>query len=395
MNLIWNIGRAFTSTSRGVIEDAAIVIGDGSIEWVGPRRDLPPELSRVVDIVDADGGLLTPGLVDAHTHPVYAGSRLEEIALRSSGASYSEIAASGGGIGSTVAATRATPMTELREIVHGRLRAWLRSGTTTVEAKTGYHLERDGEVASVAMLAELSQSSDVPRVIPTFLPAHAMPPDGGSSPDEYVDEASTWCNDAVAAGAVFCDVFCDEGYFTVDQSRRFLAAGRDAGLAVRLHADELARTGGSQLAAEIGAASADHLLEADATDAHALAQAGVAATLAPATALSMGKIPPIEAFRSAGVTIALGTDHNPGTSGLNDMTVAISLAISAFHLSVEQALAAATAGGARSLRRDDIGRIEPGARADLVQWDADHEGVFAWSYGVAPVRVWRDGHRLG
>lgn len=391
MKLIRNIGRAFTSSARGVIEDAAIGIDDGTIAWVGPEGELPADSSRAADVVDAGGALVTPGLVDAHTHPVYAGSRLHEITLRSSGTSYSEIAASGGGIGATVTATWAASAAELHRLVHERLRAWLRSGTTTVEAKTGYHLTRQGELNAVRLLVDVGEAADVPRVVPTFLPVHAVPPGFGGSQDDYVDEATTWCAEAAAAGAVFCDVFCDEGYFTVEQSRRFLLAGRDAGLVPRLHADELSRTGGSQLAAEIGAASADHLFEAGRTDARALAGAGVVATLAPATALSLGKLPPVEALLEAGATIALGTDHNPGTSGLTDMTIAISLAISALHLSVDQALVAATSGGARSLRRDDLGRIEEGAVADLVQWDADHEGVFAWSYGVSPIRVWRDG----
>lgn len=391
MKLIRNIGRAFTSTQEGVIEGAAIRIDDDKISWVGPEQKLPPELAEIDDVCDAEGALVTPGLIDAHTHPVYAGSRFDEIARRSAGASYSEIAESGGGIGATVTATRHASTADLRAMVHDRLREWLRSGTTTIEAKTGYHLTKEGELDAVDLLVDIAASYDVPRIVPTFLPVHATPPGFGGSRNGFVDEASKWCQEAADRGAAFCDVFCDQGYFTVEQSRRFLNAGLAAGLAPRIHADELAWTGGSQLAAQIYAASADHLLHASPSDARALAKAGVVATLAPATALAMGKFPPVDSLLQAGATIALGTDHNPGTSGLTDMTLVVSLAIAAFHLSVDQALLAATAGGARSLRRDDLGRIEKGAVADLVQWDTDHEGAFAWSYGVRLMRVWRDG----
>ncbi|MGH2806945.1 MAG: imidazolonepropionase [Actinomycetota bacterium] len=390
MKLIRDIGRLFTATERGVIENAAVVVRDAHIDWVGPEGDLPARLGDAEEI-DASGALVTPGLIDAHTHPVYAGNRLHELSLRSAGASYAELGAAGGGIGSTVAATRAATRQELTDAVHARMRSWLQSGTTTVEAKTGYHLDRDGEIEAVEILDEVGRRDDTPRVMITFLPVHAMPPGLEVRPDDHVDASASWCVAAAEEGARFCDVFCDEGYFTVEQSRRFLEAGRTAGLIPRIHADELARTGGSLLAAELGAASADHLLEADESDAHALAAAGVVATLAPTTALSMKKLPPVQALIDAGATIALGTDHNPGTSGLTDMTVAIALAVNALQLSVERALTAATRGGAQSLRMPDAGRVQEGARADLVQWDAEHEGVFAWTYGVSPLQVWLSG----
>jgi imidazolonepropionase len=393
VKLIRNIGRLFTATDRGVIEDAAIVVRDSRVDWAGPAADIPDGLGEPEE-VDADGALVTPGLVDAHTHPVYAGDRLQELSLRSAGASYAELGAAGGGIASTVAATRAAAMDDLKEAVHARMRSWLRSGTTTVEAKTGYHLDAEGEIGAVSLLREVALTTDTPRILITFLPVHAMPPGLDVSPDDYVDASSSWCHRAVEEGAMFCDVFCDEGYFTVEQSRRFLSAGIDAGLVPRIHADELARTGGSELAAQLRAASADHLLEATADDARWLAGAGVVATLAPTTALSMKKLPPMQALIDAGATIALGTDHNPGTSGLTDMTVVITLAVNALHMSVEQALTAATRGGGKSLRQEDIGYAGEGAFADLVQWDAEHEGVFAWTYGVTPSRVWLGGDQV-
>jgi imidazolonepropionase len=384
------IDRLFPSSPSGPIDDAALVVEGETITWVGTRADAPADDDRV----DLGGGLLTAGLVDAHTHPVYAGHRFAEIAARTAGATYSELAAAGGGINATVRSTRAAAAGELRAAVAERLAAWPAGGATTVEVKTGYHLERDGELAAVQTLHELSGTGGVPELRVTFLGAHAVPPERAGDADGYVDEVASWMSAAAAAGAHSCDVFCDEGYFTVEQSRRVVVAGAAAGLRARIHADELARTGGSRLAADVGAASADHLLCIDAGDAQALAAAGVTAVLCPVTALGMGRVPPVGALRAAGATIALGTDHNPGTSGLTDMSAVIGLAVTALGLSVADALVAATAGGARSLGLGDRGTIAPGRRADLVLWDADHEGAFAWALGLPPRRVWRAGHPL-
>jgi imidazolonepropionase len=221
-----------------------------------------------------------------------------------------------------------------------------------------------------------------------------VPPERAGDQDGYVSDVVGWCAGAKAAGARHCDVFCDEGYFTPAETRRIAAAASDAGLLVRLHADELARTGGAQLAAEVGAASADHLLRITEADAKALAAGGVVATLAPATALSMGRLPPARALLDAGATVALGTDHNPGTCGTTSMSLIVGLASTVLGLSVDEALLAATAGGAASLRRADRGVVAPGMLADLVVWDAEHEGAFAWSYGLAPRDVVLGGVRL-
>jgi imidazolonepropionase len=399
------IGRLFTGSASGVLQDAAVLISGERIAWVGDDRpDPPPELPRPDRVIDLGHGLVTPGLVDAHTHPVYAGNRFAELALRSEGAGYEELAAAGGGIGSTVAATRSAPPAALAEAVTGRLGKWLRSGTTTVEAKTGYQLTRDGELDAVRLLAALAGRAGgaggagaarapdgLPRLAVTFLAAHALPPEFEGRADEYAAEVAGWCKDAARAGADACDVFCDRGYFTVPQARTVLLGGQAAGLRLRVHADELARTGGALLGAELGAASCDHLLYATEEDARALASAGVAATLCPGTALSMGRTPPARLLADHGVTVALGTDHNPGTSGLTSMSLVVALAVHGLGLSVGAALAAATAGGADSLRLEDRGRIEPGRLADLVLWDADHEGAFAWAYGLAAARVWKGG----
>ena len=392
MRLLTNIGRLWTGAREGAETDAAVLLDGDRIAWTGPTRPGPPTAiaARERDIDDCADGVVTPGLVDAHTHPVYAGDRSAEIALRSAGAGYAEIAEAGGGIGATVAATRSARLSDLEAAAAARLRRWLAAGTTTVEAKTGYHLHKSGEVAVVRMLSELSSRPGLPHLEVTFLGAHAVPPEMAGA-DDYVAEVTTWAPQARAAGARFCDVFCDEGYFSPEQAGEVLRAGQRAGLVARVHADELAHTGGARVAAELGAASADHLLRADEDDARALAAAGVTAVLAPGTALAMGQTPPVEALAGHGVTLALGTDHNPGTSGLMSMSLVVALAVAVFGLSVDAALRAATVGGAASLRLGDRGTIVAGKRADLVRWDAEHEGAFAWAYGLRPLETYKDG----
>jgi len=387
-----NIGRLFTGGDAGVIIGASVIVDRGRIAWCGVKGAEPREVMRAVtDEYDCGGGLVTAGLIDAHTHPLYAGNRMAEVAMRTAGASYAEIAKAGGGIAATVKATRKATVHNLTTSAAARLKHWFAGGATTVEAKTGYYLHGQGELFSVDRLHLLSRRTDLPRIEVTFLAAHALPPDRGRTLDSYAGQVARWCAAAKQKGARFCDVFCDRGYFSVDQSRYILQAGIDAGLIPRIHADELARTGGSLLAAELHAASADHLLCATRADARALAKAGVVATLAPVTALSMGKLPPVKELQDAGAVIALGTDHNPGTSGLTSMSAVIALAIAVFKMSVDQALIAATAGGARSLALTDRGRVVEGLRADLVLWDADHEGAFAWAFGLAPRQVWKGG----
>ena len=385
-------GRLFTASEWGTHERASVLIAGERIAWVGEGD--PPAEAADAEVIDLGGALVTPGLIDAHTHPVYLEPRLEEVAQRSAGASYADIAARGGGIVSTVAATRGADPSELSDAVEARLRRWPLGGTTTVEAKTGYHLDRDGELRAVGILAGLRGREGLPRLAITFLAAHAVPSEWQGRQPEYVREAAGWAGAARAAGADFVDVFCDEGYFTVEESRQVLVAGAAAGLVPRIHADELARTGGSLLAAQVRAASADHVLRITAADAHALAAAQVVATLAPATALSLGVRPPVADLVRAACPIALGSDHNPGTSGITSMALVVSLAVSALGLSVDQALRAATAGGAASLRLVDRGRLVRGLLADLVVWDADHEGAFAWDYGPRPKQVYLGGRLL-
>lgn len=392
MRRIHNIGRLFTGSAAGVIERASVICDREHIAWRGRGGREPRALREAVtEEHDCGGGLVTAGLIDAHTHPVYGGDRMAEVALKSAGASYADVAKAGGGIASTVRATRATAPAALEKAAAARLARWFEGGATTVEAKTGYHLEHTGELEATRILKRLSGRTDLPRIEVTFLAAHALPPDRGATLGAYAADVAGWCREAKSCGARFCDVFCDRGYFTVSQSRLVLKAALATGLLPRIHADELARTGGSQLAAELHAVSADHLLCANRGDARALAAAGVVATLAPGTALSIGRVPPVDDFIAEGVTIALGTDHNPGTSGITSMSVVVALAVAVFKLSVESALLAATVGGAQAIARVDRGEVSAGKLADLVLWDAAHEGAFAWTYGLRPLHVWRAG----
>ncbi len=394
VRLLTNIGRLWTGSE--IMSNAAILTQDERLTWVGPAAELPERIPGVIDdIVDVDhvenlgGGLVTPGLIDAHTHPVYAGNRWAELSMRSGGSSSTEIAAAGGGIASTVTVTRGTDPWTLCNGVRERLRDWLLSGTTTIEAKTGYHLTRDGELADVRLLRSLESEVAVPRIHVTFMAAHSVPPEYFGRRHDYVDAVGSWCADASAAGADSVDVYCEEGRFTEHEARWILGAGRAAGLLPRLHACGDSHTGAARLAAELGCASADILHEADCDDVAALAQAGVAAVVCPGTSMQMSRRPPVRALLDKGVAVALGSDHTPGGNGITSMPLVIALAIAEFGLSVTEALRAATTGGAHALRAPDRGALVRGRFADMVLWDADHEGAFAWSYGLRPLRVWR------
>jgi imidazolonepropionase len=396
VRLLTNIGRLWTGSE--VWSNAAILSKDDRIAWVGPASELPSSMPGVIhDIVDVDhvenlgGALVTPGLIDSHTHPVYAGNRWAELAMRSGGSSASEIVSAGGGIASTVTITRGTDPWTLCSGVRERLREWLLNGTTTVEAKTGYHLTRDGELADVRLLRSLENEPGMPRVHVTFMAANAVPPEYFGRRNDYVDAVGSWCVDAAAAGADSIDAYCDEGRFSAHEAGWILNAGRSAGLLPRLHACGNGQTGAALLAAELGCASADLLLGAGDEDVAALASAGVVGVLCPAAAPDSRRQPPVRALLDRGVPVALGSGHSPGGNGITSMPLIISLAVANFGMSVTEALRAATVGGARALRDPDRGTMSRGRLADIVAWDADHEGAFGWSYGVKPIRVWRGG----
>ena len=386
MRALRNVGRLL-SLSEPVRERVDVLIRGDRVDSVVPAGTG----SRYEEEFDCEGGLLTPGLIDAHTHPLYLRPRLGEISQRAAGASYSEVAGAGGGINATVRETRLASWAELEATVRSRFVDWLSQGTTTVEAKTGYWLDRDGELGGVALLRRLADEPDLPRLVPTYLAAHEIPDEYRADREGYVRAVQEWCPQAATAGADFADVFCDQGAFTVSESEAILLAARAAGLKLRLHADELGLTGGAQLAARLEAVSADHLLQIGAAEIEALAAAGTVATLCPVTAMSMGRLPPARQLLDRGVRIALGTDHNPGTSGATRMSLIVYLAITELHLSVAEAVEAATHGGAASLALVDRGSVRPGQLADLTLWKTDHEGAFAWDPGLEARAVWKAG----
>jgi imidazolonepropionase len=303
---------------------------------------------------------VTPGLIDAHSHPVYAGNRWAELTMLAGGSTAAEINSAGGGISSTVTVTRGTDPWTLCNGVRERLNAWLMSGTTTVEAKTGYHLTRDGELADVRMLRSLESEPGMPRMHVTFLAAHSVPPEFFGRRADYIDAVSSWCPDAAAAGADSVDVYCEDGRFTEAEARWILSAGRRSGLLPRIHACGQSRIGAARLAAEIGCASADMLHAADDDDVAALARAGVAAVVCPSTSLQTHGAPPVRALLDKGVALALGSDHTPGGNGITSMSLVISLAVWHFGMSVTEALRASTIGGAHALRAPDRGAMARG-----------------------------------
>ena len=365
----------------------AILVEDGRIAWLGSRDEAPA--AERVDLGDA---LVTPGLVDSHTHPVFAGDRSDEAAARLEGAPYTE-----GGILRTVRATRDADDATLERLVESRLRAALAAGTTTVECKSGYGLTLDEELRHLRLLERVAARLPI-RIVRTFLGAHAVPPDAASASDHAADVADRMIPMVAAAGlADFVDVFSDAGFFDLVATERIGRAATDAGLGLRLHAEQLARTGAAELGVRLGAASVDHLEQLDDGGIAALAGSETVATLLPAPAIVLrDHLPPARALLDSGARVALASDANAGTySGFGTMPLVIGLGATLLHMTVNEALAAATAGGADALRRPDLGRLEVGAAADLVAWDAAHEGAFALRLGaVRPLRTWIRGEEV-
>lgn len=366
-----------------VLSPWALLVEGGRIDWVGAPGDAPPAETRV----DLRTALVTPGLVDAHTHPVYAGDRSDETAARLAGQRYD-----GGGILRTVRATREASDDELAGLLDTRLLAALASGTTTIEAKSGYGLSLTDELRALRLLA----AADTPmRLVRTFLGAHAVPE--GMEADRFVDSVVEEILPQAASLADFCDVFCDSGFFSVEQAETILTAARGNGLALRLHAEQLARTGATELGIRLGATSVDHLEQLDRAGVAALAASSTVATLLPGPALLMGAgLPPARALLDAGATVAIASDANAGTFGSFSMPLVIGLASALLGMKVGEALLAATAGGAASLGLGEVcGTIRPGLAADLVAWDAEHEGAFALHLGdVRPHRIWIGGSEV-
>jgi imidazolonepropionase len=358
-----------------VLEDAYVLCAGASIEAAGRMRDLP-RLEGEVDELDGGGLCAIPGLVDCHTHACFAGDRVEDFALRAGGASYEELHAAGGGIMSTVRATRAAGEEALAEAVR-KHRGWmLRAGTTTFESKSGYGLDRETELASLRAVKAAAG-------VPTWLGAHAVPPEFDDA-DAYLDFALAEVLPAAAEIAEAADVFLERGAFDTDQSRRYLTACADAGLALRMHGDQFTEQGAVPLAIELGARSVDHLEATGHEGVTALANSNVAAVLLPASALFLARpMPPARALVDAGAVVALATDFNPGSAFCESLPLVCSLAATQLSLSPAEALAACTVNAAHVLgRADSRGRLAPGYAADLVLLDAPDWRYLAYHLGA-------------
>ena len=377
--LVEHIGELVTNDpahdgALGIIQNAAVAIDGDRIAWVGEQAAAPDGVEG--PRIDAAGAAALPGFVDSHTHLVFAGDRTAEFDARMRGERYAA-----GGIQTTVAATRAASDDELRANATRLRDEALRTGTTHVEVKSGYRLDVDGEVRLLTLAGELTD--DV-----TFLGGHVVAPEYAGKADDYVDLVRGAMLDACAPLARWADVFCERGAFDVDQSRAILTAAKDKGLGLRIHANQLEPGPGARLAAELGAASADHLTHLGPGDAEALAGAGVVATLVPVADLSTrSPWPDARELLDAGATVALATDCNPGTSFTTNMPVVIALAVTAMRMTPAEAVWSATAGSARALQRFDVGTVQQGARADLVILDAPSHVHLAYRPGVPLVRT--------
>jgi imidazolonepropionase len=379
----------------GVIEDGAVAVRDGRIASVGTRADAPPAAA----IHDCGGLWLTPGLVDCHTHIVYAGNRSDEWEARLNGASYEDIARAGGGIMSTVRATRAASEDDLLRASLPRIRALLAEGVTTLEIKSGYGLDLETEAKMLRVARRVGELLPV-TVRTTFLGAHALPPDYAGRADAYVDMLCAEMLPALAAQGLVdaVDAFCERIGFTHDQTARVFDAARRLGLPVKLHAEQLSDQQGAALVARYGGLSADHLEWLSPDGVAAMAQAGTVAVLLPGAYyfLRETRMPPLAALREAGVPLAVATDCNPGTSPMTSLLLAMNMACTMWRLTPLEALRGVTVNAARALGLADAGTLEAGKRADFALWDIARPADLAYAIGANPCRgvvhagVWRD-----
>lgn len=374
----------------GLVADGAVAVADGVIIAAGSTAEVLDEVSASAGTttIDARGTVVVPGFVDPHTHLVFAGSRADEFEMRLAGATYQEIAARGGGILSTMRATRAASEDDLLALGNLRLNRMLIHGTTTVEAKSGYGLSVEDELKSLRVVHRLSALHDA-DLVPTFLGAHAVPPEFAGDPDGYVRLIIDEMIPAVVEEdlAEFCDVFCDVGAFTPDQSRNVLLAGHEAGLDLKMHADELSDQGGARLASELEAVSADHLLRASDKGLRAMAESGTLAVLLPATALFLGlPYAPARRIIDLQVPVAIGTDFNPGTSPTYSVPMVIALSSLSMKMTPAEAVVAATINAAHAVgMAEEVGSLEPGKAADIVILEVDDYRQIAMTFGVNPV----------
>jgi imidazolonepropionase len=360
-----------------VIRDGAMIVRDGVITHVGPRRevDLPAE------IIDAGNKVVMPGFIDAHSHPVFAGNRADEFEQRASGATYQEIAAAGGGIRSTVRKTRAASEDELFAAASRYAQWFLRGGTTTIEAKSGYGLTLDDELKLLRVIARIGPI----RAVPTFLGAHEIPDEYRGKRDEYIDLVIHEMLPKARKLAEFCDIFCEPHVFPIGDARRILGAAKEHGLKLRMHVDQLENSCGAQLAAELCAVTADHLEHTGGAGIEALCAAGVQPVLLPGSVYALGskRYPQARAMIEAGLALVLATDFNPGSSPTPSMQMILSLASTQMKMTPAEAITAATINAAYSLQRGgEIGSLEPGKRADFVIHDCSDHRELAYFFGV-------------
>ena len=379
-----------------IIEDGAMLVRGDLIEAVGRRREIESLIKDHCEIVDAGRRVVMPGFVDAHTHPVFAGIRANEFEQRSSGATYREIAARGGGIRSTVRATRTASLTDLVKAGKRYVQWFLRCGTTTIEAKSGYGLTVEDELKILRAIKQLNAETPL-SYVPTFLGAHDIPSEYKSRRATYVSLVVNEMLPRVAQEklAEYCDVFCEEGVFTTDESWQILSAARRHGLGLRVHADQLSLSGGAKLAAELNAATADHLEHTDAAGILALKTGKVQPVLLPGSVYALGssQYSPARQMIDAGLAVVLATDFNPGSSPTPSMLMILSLACTQMKMTPAEAVTAATINAAYSLGRGDvIGSLEKGKRADFVIHDCADYRELAYFFGIEhPHQVYSGG----
>ena len=372
----------------GILQSGCIAIVDDQISWVGQESDLPSEFSGQ-DILDQQGRLITPGLIDCHTHLVHGGHRAGEFEMRLNGASYEEVARAGGGIVSTVTATRNASLDELVASTLPRLDALISEGVCTLEIKSGYGLDRETELIMLRAARRLETLRPV-TIKTSFLGAHALPKEYQGNADAYIDDVCIPAlEEAHSEGLVDAvDGFCEGIAFDVTQIERVFRKAQDLDLSVKLHAEQLSNIGGTQLAARYGALSADHIEYANEADAKALAASGTVAVLLPGAfyTLRETQTPPLEHLRTHGVPIAIATDSNPGSSPLTSLLLTMNMACTLFRMTPEEALRGSTKDAAKALGMHDRGVIEPGARADLCIWDVQHPSELSYRIGYNPIK---------